>query len=58
MGKMFNYRVRGIKMKKAYMLLAVCLAFFPLSVFAVGTTGTDTVIDSGTEEMMLQPPTG
>ena len=56
MGKLFNYSVRGIKMKRVYTLLAVCLAFFPLSVFAVGTTSTDIVIDSGIEAMMLQPP--
>ena len=50
---MFNYRVRGIEMKKVYVLLAVCLAF-PLSVFAVGTTSTDIVIGNGIEAMMLQ----
>ena len=51
---MFNYSVRGIKMKRVYTLLAVCLAFFPLSVFAIGTTSADIVIDSGVEAMMLQ----
>lgn len=43
-------------MKRLYMLLAVCLVF-PVSVFALDTTSTD-IIESGIEEMMLQPPTG
>jgi hypothetical protein len=57
MGKIFNHIVRGTKMKRLYMLLAVCLAF-PVSVFALDTTSTDIVIESGIEEMMLQTPTG
>lgn len=42
-------------MKKAFVLLIMCLAF-PLSVFAGGTTKTDVIIDGGIESMMLQMP--
>ena len=42
-----------IEMKRALILLAVCLTF-PLSVFAADTT--DFVIDSGIESMVFAGP--
>jgi hypothetical protein len=54
LGNIFYYNLLGVvAMKKARILLAICLAF-PLSVFAVGTT--DVAIGSGVESIVAPMP--